>query len=357
MTSDEPEPPGFDPAEVEQLVRLLIDLGAGEDEARSAVASLQAGPLALELSLRESEPVPFGAAADRLGMAEPDLARLWHGLGLSLPPNGQVSGDVVEALAAVRAGVAPWLGVESTQALLRLLGSTTTHIAEALVDAFRVQIEVPTLLAGTSYVDVVKASLALTDAALPGFEALVAAVVRAHLVRVSAGAWSVDAGLAATRRDLFVGFVDLSGYTAIASTASPTELATMLARFEDITADVVTTGGGRVVKLIGDGAMFVAESPTDGCRVSLHLCERLAAEPSLPPARVGADFGSVLSRSGDYYGDVVNRAARLVAVARPGTVVVSEPVHTAAGEGLAFEPLPAQPLKGFDTPAASFRLR
>ncbi|MBV9097740.1 MAG: hypothetical protein JO079_06760 [Frankiaceae bacterium] len=64
----------------------------------------------------------------------------------------------------------------------------------------------------------------------------------------------------------------------------------------------------------------------------------------------------MLSLYGDYFGDVVNLAARLVALANPGTVVVSEAVAAGAGSEHRFERLPAQALKGFGAPAAVFRL-
>jgi adenylate cyclase len=103
--------------------------------------------------------------------------------------------------------------------------------------------------------------------------------------------------------------------------------------------------------------MFVCDGASEGCRTALALSERLSADESLPPARIGADHGSVLSLSGDYYGDVVNRAARLVAVARPGTAVVSDAVAAGADRNLfGFEQLPAQALKGFPVPAVTYRL-
>jgi class 3 adenylate cyclase len=53
-------------------------------------------------------------------------------------------------------------------------------------------------------------------------------------------------------------------------------------------------------------------------------------------------------RDGDCYGPVVNLAARGVAIARTGTVVVSDELRRALDDGgLCFEPLPPQALKGF----------
>ena len=86
------------------------------------------------------------------------------------------------------------------------------------------------------------------------------------------------------------------------------------------------------------------------------LSSAFAAAVGLPPVRIGLACGSVLSLYGDYFGEVVNLAARLVALANPGTVVVSEAVATAVGAQRRFERLPAQALKGFGAPPAVFRL-
>jgi adenylate cyclase len=196
----------------------------------------------------------------------------------------------------------------------------------------------------------------ITRLTLPSFQEFVATVVRAHLVRVASGTWSAEDDNLATRRELFVGFVDLVGYTALARTLSPGELAGLIGRFEDLVSDVVSAGGGRLVKLIGDGAMFATDTAAEGCQVALGLSDRLATAESLPPARVGADCGPVLSLYGDYFGEVVDRAARLVALANPSTVVVSEQVAALGGTSFAFEQLPPQALKGFNAPAVTYRL-
>jgi adenylate cyclase len=196
----------------------------------------------------------------------------------------------------------------------------------------------------------------MTQTSVRAFEAFLSAAFRAHLVRVASGAWAPDEGLTATRRELFVGFVDLVGYTALARTMSTGQLARLLSAFEDVVGEAVGAGGGRLVKLIGDSAMFVTDSPAAGCRVALDLCRRLEESDVLPAGRGGGDYGTVLSLRGDYFGDVVNRAARFVALARSATVVVSDVVAAAAGAGFTFERLPPRALKGFQSPMAPFRV-
>ena len=342
-----------------RLEDLLRRLGATEEETAAAIAGSIGGPFAVSLVLRSGPPVTVAAAAASTGGTPLEFLRFWRALGLATPDEGAaaVPADLVDALPVITDATQQWLGEDGALGLARVVGSTAARLAEALVDSFRVGFEMPKLTAGASYPDVVEQYVEITRLAMPSFEEFLLAVIKAHVVRVASGAWSPDVVNMSARRDLFVAFIDLSGYTALAATLSPAELANLLVRFEDAIADVATSNGGRLIKLIGDGAMFVCEDASAGCRAALELSDRLGADESLPPARIGADHGSVLSLAGDYYGDVVNRAARLVAVARPGTILVSDGVAEHVDRNLfGFERLPAQALKGFSAPAVTYRL-
>jgi adenylate cyclase len=339
-----------------QLVTLLEELGASNTEVEVALGNGTAGGLALELALRRGPSLPISEAAGALGVTQDELVWVWQALGFPAQADVRVPADVVAALPVVTQAVRDWLGADAGMAVTRVVGSTAARLAEAVVDAFRTQYEVPEMTAGTSYADVVERYVSITRAALPMFEEFANAVLRAHLVRVASGAWTPDAEHGAAHRDLFVGFVDLVGYTALSRTLPTRQLAGLLATFEAIVADVVTRHGGRLVKLIGDGALFAVETVAAGAAAAAELADRIGADERLPPARVGADCGPVLSLYGDYFGEVVNRAARLVALANPGTVVVSDSVERQLPSGFRGERLPEQALKGFHAPAVTFRL-
>ncbi|MET9596002.1 adenylate/guanylate cyclase domain-containing protein [Streptomyces sp. NPDC006516] len=127
---------------------------------------------------------------------------------------------------------------------------------------------------------------------------------------------------AADVRERAVGFTDMVGYTRMTRGLDGSELVRIIDRFESLTGDVVAEGGGRVVKTIGDEVLFVCESAPEAADTALELTARAAAEQSLPQVRTGVAHGPMLSRFGDVYGATVNIAARLTAVARPGTVLV-----------------------------------
>ncbi|MCC6338783.1 MAG: adenylate/guanylate cyclase domain-containing protein [Acidimicrobiia bacterium] len=129
-----------------------------------------------------------------------------------------------------------------------------------------------------------------------------------------------------------VGFVDLVGYTALSQQLDADDLAGLVSRFEELAYDTVAEHGGRVVKMIGDEVMFVADDPLDAVEVALHLATRSDGDDLLPTARAALAYGPLLAREGDYYGPVVNLASRSVGVARPGTVIASAELRNAVGD-------------------------
>ncbi|APX32473.1 adenylate cyclase [Brachybacterium sp. P6-10-X1] len=119
-----------------------------------------------------------------------------------------------------------------------------------------------------------------------------------------------------------VGFADLVQFTRLAQDLSGSELADVVGRFEAVSRDVISVGGGRVVKTVGDEIMFLADTPEDGAQIAVSLAEVITADSRLPPIRVGMSWGSMFSRYGDVFGPKVNLAARMESVARPGAVMV-----------------------------------
>jgi adenylate cyclase len=124
----------------------------------------------------------------------------------------------------------------------------------------------------------------------------------------------------------------------------------MIELFDRQTWDTVTRAGGRIVKLIGDEAMFVHADARSACGIAKEL---MVTSPH--PVRIGLARGEVVALHGDYYGPTVNLAARLTAAAPPSAVVVSEAVKS-ANRDLQFERIDLGPLKGIDQPGTTFRL-
>jgi adenylate cyclase len=117
------------------------------------------------------------------------------------------------------------------------------------------------------------------------------------------------------------------GFTALSQQVSEIELADVVGRFEALAFEQVTSHGGRVAKMIGDEVMFVVDDVGAALDTALALADAYADDEVLSDVRVGLAWGDVLAREGDYYGPVVNLASRIVNIAFPGSVVVSQAVH------------------------------
>jgi adenylate cyclase len=145
-----------------------------------------------------------------------------------------------------------------------------------------------------------------------------------------------------------VGFADLVGFTAVSQQRSYEELAAMVERFESLAYDVVAAHGGRVIKMIGDEVMFAVGPARAGGLIALEIAAACAGDPLIPSARVGVARGGALRQAGDLFGPTVNVASRLVNIAAPGTVLVSDELARSIGEApeLALRRLRPQHLRG-----------
>jgi adenylate cyclase len=141
----------------------------------------------------------------------------------------------------------------------------------------------------------------------------------------------------AEEQSLAVGFADLVGFTAMSQELSESALAEVVTRFEALAHETVVRRGGRVVKMIGDEVMFAVGDTRAGVEVALSLVEAYSDDEMLQDVRVGLSAGGVLQLQGDLYGPPVNLASRIVGIARPRSVVVSEAVFDALGDDPAYE--------------------
>jgi class 3 adenylate cyclase len=134
-----------------------------------------------------------------------------------------------------------------------------------------------------------------------------------------------------------------------------TELSSLLTVFEEVADSIVRAEDGRVVKYIGDAVMYVAHDAASAVRIAQGLLA--AAEMRGMQARAGVTVGVVLSLEGDYFGPVVNLAARLVAMANPGEVLVTDEVLTRIDGAIEAVALGPRVVRGFSTAIEVARLR
>jgi adenylate cyclase len=110
----------------------------------------------------------------------------------------------------------------------------------------------------------------------------------------------------------------------------------------------------RLTKTLGDEVMVVGADAAALTEWAVGLQSQGDGED--PSVRIGIHYGEALYRDGDYYGRDVNQAARVVARAGGGEVLVTRPVvEMSAGlDGLAFDRIGEVRLKGFSEPTELF---
>ena len=341
------------PEDLRELSDFVRELGASDEEIAAAVGLASLGPLALDLSMRP--PGPTVSLDEFVGTSELDagfVRRLWVAFGLpessTIPL--RVTPDAAEAV-RVMALLATAMGEETILGFARVVGSSVARMAEALSAAMRVGVEIPERETGRPYSEVARQYSGAARELLPVLWDAIGAVFRRHLVLVSYQGWSTDPDRVAVTHERTVGFADLVGSTEVLRRYSVAELAILVEGFEQLVWDAVGRAGGRVVKLIGDEAMFVHESPVEACAIGRAL---IGVSPH--PIRAGLAHGTVVGLRGDYYGPTVNLAARLVAVAPPSAILASQAVRDAVT--LEWTPFDTGPLRGFpdDTPAYKLEL-
>lgn len=123
-------------------------------------------------------------------------------------------------------------------------------------------------------------------------------------------------------------FSDIEGSTRLWET-DPQRAAPALARHDAVSRDVVERHHGSVVKMTGDGLHAAFDDPADALAAVIELQQALASEEAgaLPlRVRCGLHLGEAQQRDNDFYGPVVNRAARIMDAAHGGQILLSQAV-------------------------------
>jgi class 3 adenylate cyclase len=146
---------------------------------------------------------------------------------------------------------------------------------------------------------------------------------------------------------------DLEGSTKLVRTIGDERWTDLLAAYADAADRAVNTHGGRLVDRTGDELMAAFEGPVNAVRAAQRI--QAAAEELGVRARAGVHMGEVVERAGALRGIAVHLAARVMASATGGEVLVSETVKDiVAGSALRFEDRGAYQLKGIEEPRRLF---
>ncbi|HSO98193.1 MAG TPA: adenylate cyclase regulatory domain-containing protein [Solirubrobacteraceae bacterium] len=314
----------------EALLDRLHEQGITVDELRGAVSEDRLVLLPLERQLGGQ--YTAAEVQEKTGIPAELLLRIRRLSGLPEPAAGdRVFGEEdLEVGRSTQLFLQAGLTEESISEMTRVLGEAMARVAATtgahFVEAF--------LRPGDSEVDLAERFEKLAEKLIPALEPVLVAALKAHLReavrRGMIGREDRLVGYVDQGQPLAVCFADVVGFTRLGAEVDVEELGHVAACLAELAAEV-TEPPVRLVKTIGDAAMFVSSDPGPLVGVSLALVERIELA-ELPPLRAGIAFGRALQRSGDVFGHSVNLASRVTGIARPGSVLVTQEVRDAAPE-------------------------
>lgn len=144
-------------------------------------------------------------------------------------------------------------------------------------------------------------------------------------------------------------FADIAGFTALTEAHGDADASQLARRFETLVRQRLPAGA-RLVKMMGDAAMIVADDELSAVLMARDLLTAVDELPGRPAVRIGIHCGDAVERDGDYWGHAVNVAARLAARAGPCEILTTDAVKastdaSSAPSDLIYEPLGRQQLR------------
>jgi adenylate cyclase len=158
--------------------------------------------------------------------------------------------------------------------------------------------------------------------------------------------------------------VDVAGYSRLMGADEEGTLAALRTVRRELSDPKIAEHRGRIVKTTGDGLLVEFASVVDAVRCAVEVQrEMIVRNAPAPPERriefrMGINLGDIIIEDGDIFGDGVNIAARLEALAVPGGICLSAAAHEQVRDRLdiAFEDLGEQQVKNIARPVRTYRV-
>ncbi len=288
------------------------------------------------------------------------IERIYASMGLGpVPPDGITDEDIqiMKYAAAVLAAGFPQAAFLQ---LMRVYGQVIAQIADAEVRLIHLYVHEPLMRAGASSVEIAEELEELTRAVLPfasPFMNYLHGRLVSHFVEQDMiGHMEADLAeeaLEEGRLRVAIAFADLAGYSRLTVEQGDEAAVDTVERFVEAATESLPVDA-RLIKTLGDEVMVVGSDPAALTEWAVRLQVQLGSNG--PPPRIGIHYGEAIYRDGDYFGREVNQAARVVARASGGEVLVTRPVvdHADGLDGLAFDRIGEVRLKGFSEPTELF---
>ena len=326
-------------AERAEIVEILGELGVAESDVPVSLAD--AAAMASDVVFARDDVYTLRELAEKIGQPAADVAEGFRHLGIVVNDFDEVkfSERDVEFAAFLRDAIDEVLTDAEGQEILHVAGTALAGIAEAAVASHVQGPERRT----ANMVENARLNVFISELGLRLSDQLSVAF-RHHLRQATVTNRRTQNFEHRELVTLSIGFLDLVGFTTLSQALEARELVELVKGFERRAHELAHECRTRIVKLIGDEVMFVAEFPADAARFVTGMTASLADDSVIP--RGGLAYGDLVNIHGDYFGPIVNLAARLTDTAVPGEVLVDDAmaahVHT--------EPAGRRMLKGFDEP-------
>jgi adenylate cyclase len=339
----------------EQLLARLAQEGFSAQELSAAVREDRLALLPVDRVLGGTH---TAAEVEReTGLAAGLMIRIRRLQGVpQLGPEDRVfTEDDVAAARSIKLFIDAGFDEDALAEITRVLGEGMGRLAATTTAAFVRAFLSP----GDSEADVALRFESLAQQLTPALAPVLLAAFKAHLresvARGMLGREEREAGELRGAQEMVVCFADLVGFTRLGSEIELQELGSVAGALARLAAEV-TKPPVRLVKTIGDAAMFVSPDPAALISVALALVDAVQ-QAELPSLRAGLASGAALISAGDYYGHSVNLASRVTGIARPDSVLCTQEVRDAAPDAADWSSAGRHKLKGISGPVALFRAR
>jgi adenylate cyclase len=300
-------------------------------------------------------------AARETGLEPELIERLVGVMGLNVLPTDAISEEDLQIFRYGAEVLAAGLPVAALLQIVRVYGQAMAQVADAEVRLFHLYLHEPLMREGVPGVEVAQAMEGMTREMLPfavpfinylhgrllGY--FVEQDVIGHIESDLDDEETAEEG----RMRVAIAFADLAGYTKLTEEAGEARAVGVVEQFVAQVEQTLPIDA-RVIKTLGDEVMVVGADAAALAAWAVGLASELPQ--GSPAPRIGIHSGAAIYRDGDYYGREVNRAARVVARAAGGEVLVTRPVVDAASrlDGLEFQLIGEVVLKGFSEPTELF---
>jgi adenylate cyclase len=346
---------GDERAAREQLLQRLADDGFSLEQLRAAVNENRLALLPVDRVLGGTYTAVEIEQRTGLPVAMMIRIRRLQGLPEAGPEERVFSDEDIEAARSTKLFLDAGFQEDTIIEITRVLGEGMARLAATVTASFAQTFLNPGDTEGEVALRFATLAEQLTPALTPVLIASFKTHLRDNVGRGMIGRAELEAGNVAGTQEMAVCFADLVGFTRLGGEIELRELGTVAGRLARLAASV-TEAPVRLIKTIGDAAMFV--SPEAGPLVKVALALVAAVEEAkLPSLRAGVAIGPALIRAGDYYGNSVNLASRVTGIARPGSVLCTQEVRDAGGDGLQWSEAGRHRLKGVSAPVPLYRAR